>query len=73
MKVHVPQTLKQLSLKSYQFKNRKIKNLNLKNVVIFHSGCGRPDKKDETRVFGESRTVADEHGAIHGANFSYNP
>ena len=25
------------------------------------------------RVFGESRTVADEHGAIHGANFSYNP
>ena len=35
--------------------------------MIFHSGCGRPDKRDETRVFEESRTVADEHGA----NFSY--
>jgi hypothetical protein len=29
--------------------------------------------QNQPRVFGESRTVADEHGAIHGANFSYNP
>ena len=37
-------------MKSYQFKNRKIKKIEIKNEVIFHySGCGRPDKRDDTR------------------------
>ena len=36
---------------------------------MFTMGAG----ESFTRVFGESRTDADEYGAIHGANFNYNP